>query len=94
MLRDAFFGGVVGFGQPVSTGLADRAGLNPRLVDRLIGPARTEQPDVADVTPVLNEMLDALTLGCTDATCPAERTATVVKAACAAVLGSAAVSIH
>lgn len=93
-LRDAFFGSSVVFGQPVPVALADRPALITALVNGMIGAGLVTQPSVADVTPALNEMLDALTAGCTNATCPAERTDTVAKAACAAVLGSGAVSIH
>jgi hypothetical protein len=51
-------------------------------------------PTRAEVEPVLSTLFDELTAGCTDATCPAERTRNIVKGACAAVLGSGAVSIH
>jgi hypothetical protein len=43
---------------------------------------------------VLYGLIDELTLGCTDATCGADRTQTVAKASCAALLSSAAVSMH
>ena len=102
-LRDAFFGGSVGFGQPVLQAIPDvadptilpgRAAMIRALVRGAVGENLANQPTEADMTPALDEMFDALTVGCNAATCPAERTDTVAKAACAAVLGSAAVSIH
>jgi hypothetical protein len=46
------------------------------------------------VRTVLYDLIDELTLGCDDLTCDAQRTRTVAKAACAALLSSAAVSMH
>ena len=42
----------------------------------------------------LDTLIDELTAGCTPATCGADRTQTVVKASCSALLSSAPVTIH
>ncbi len=102
-LRDAFFGGSVGFGQPTLQAIPDesdptvlpgRAAMIRALVQAAVGENLANQPTEAEMTPALDEMLDALMTGCDAASCPAERTDTVAKAACAAVLGSATVSLH
>ena len=64
------------------------------LVDRMLGTNLANQPTRAETRPLLDTMIDDLTLGCDPTSCPATRTRTVVKAACAAVLGSAAVNVH
>jgi hypothetical protein len=96
-LRTAFFGSgfdfdadaVAAFGSAAQRDLA----LNP-LVDRMIGTNLANQPTRAETRPLLDTMIDDLTAGCTATTCPATRTRTVMKAACAAVLGSAAAQVH
>lgn len=52
------------------------------------------QPSHAEVAPILDALILDLSAGCDAATCPASRTRTVVKGACAAVLSSAGVSVH
>ena len=97
ILRQDFFGPVYQFDQPVPTafaGQAERDLIINALVDNMLGTALATQPTLAEVAPVLNALFDDLTAGCTPATCDAERTRTVVKGVCAAVLGSAAVQIH
>jgi len=96
-LRQTFFGSgfdwnadaVAAFGSAAQRDLI----LNP-IVDRMLGTGLANQPTRAESRPLLDTMIDDLTAGCTAASCPATRTRTVVKAACAAVLGSAAVHVH
>ncbi|ENO13063.1 LamG domain-containing protein [Marinobacter nanhaiticus D15-8W] len=57
------------------------------LLDNFVGDNLSTQPTDVDVTDELNNLMDRLTT-CTGS-CDADRTATVVKASCAAVLGSA-----
>ena len=52
------------------------------------------QPTVAEVMPVLQTMISELTTGCTPATCGVDRTRTIAKATCSALIGSAAGTIH
>ncbi len=97
-LRDAFFGGGVDFAAPATTtfapGSADRTNLITSLADNMLGVGIGNQPDALDLMPILDPLIDDLMLGCTPATCDAERTRTVGKAACAAVLSSAAATVH
>jgi|TARA_R110002049_G_scaffold96434_3_gene236099 hypothetical protein len=62
--------------------------INP-LLSKLIGSNLNSQPVDLDVTTELNSLIDALTVCANTSSCDAQRTATTVKAACAAVLGSA-----
>ncbi len=98
-LRDAFFGTTPGFAfeesVPVAfAGPAERDVVTDALVDRMIGMALESQPSRAEVEPVLDELIDGLIAGCDAVTCGPTRTRTVVKAACSAVLASAAVTVH
>jgi len=98
-LRDSFFGtaprfefdsdATVAFSTPTK-----RNQIIDALYDRMVLPGLREQPLRSEVAPVVDTLIQDLTAGCDAASCPAERTRTVVKAACAAVLSSAAVSIH
>jgi hypothetical protein len=84
------------FDQPPMTAF-DANGRNiivTSLVDGMIGTNIVNQPTMAEVSPVINQLIDDLTAVCAQQACDAERTQTVVKAACAAVLSSAAVSVH
>ena len=68
--------------------------FNP-LFDRMVGDGLAMQPTRAEVRAALDAMTDQLLAPCaTPGACDAERTAAIVKGACAAVLGSAAVSLH
>jgi hypothetical protein len=58
----------------------------------MIGSSLASQPAPADVRAELDQLLARLA-SC-GGSCPAGRTATAVKAACAAVLGSAATTIQ
>ncbi|GAA5217504.1 LamG domain-containing protein [Corallincola platygyrae] len=88
-LRTAYF---PGFDFSVSANAAfdatGRSQIIDPLVENMLGAGLATQPDAADVESELNDLIDRLTV-CADG-CDANRTRTVVKASCAAVLGSAA----
>jgi Concanavalin A-like lectin/glucanases superfamily len=68
--------------------------FNP-LFDRMVGDALAMQPVRAEVRSALDAMTDKLLVACaTPGACTAQRTTAIVKGACAAVLGSAAVTLH
>jgi hypothetical protein len=95
--RDVFFGAFP-FGtapEVVFGDAANRLQISDALYDGALGDGLSEQPLRQGVRDDLNILYDSLLLECTPTTpCNAERTKTMVKAACAAVLSSAAVSIH
>jgi hypothetical protein len=97
-LRDAFFGTSPPFDFGADASVAFSPGMRDvviqGLVDGVLGSGLASQPDLAEVTPVLDALFDELTAGCTPATCGPDRTRSIVKGACAAVLGSAGASIH
>jgi hypothetical protein len=98
-LRTAFFGTTPAFqfDQPVATAFSDQAKRDlviDRLVDRMLGANVAYQPSRDEVRPVLNDLITQLTAGCTAGGCDATRTRNVVKGLCAAVLSSAAVTVH
>ncbi len=64
------------------------------MVERALGANLTSQPSAAELTTILDGLITNLTAGCTPTTCDAEWTEDVVKGVCAAVLGSAAGTIH
>jgi len=96
-LRTAFFGSFE-FNSAVSTAFSNQTKRNiiiNNLVNKMVGTNLDSQPTMTDIQPELDMLIDQLTLGCNVAAdCDAARTRTVVKAACAAVLGSAAVLIQ
>jgi hypothetical protein len=96
-LRTAFFGSSFPFTEPATTAFDTQAErdmiINP-LVDKMMGTTLANQPNQTDVRPVLNTLLDELTAGCTDTSCPATFTRNAVKGVCSAVLSSAATQIH
>ncbi len=95
-LRSAFFGAFP-FGTPAASAFAssaNRALLNGALYDRMIGTNLATQPAAADVHARVNALVDTLVAGCATSSCDAERTETVVKATCAAVLASAPVHLQ
>ena len=77
------------FSAPANTAFdhGGRSLVTGPLLSRFVGSNLASQPGVTDVETELNNLMDRLT-SC-DAGCPADRTETVVKASCAAVLGSA-----
>jgi len=97
-LRTAFFGNTFDFGVSVSTAFSNQAARDiiiSNLVNNMVGTNLSSQPTLAEIQPDLDQLIDELTLGCNvPADCDAARTRTVVKAACAAVLGSATVLIQ
>lgn len=95
-LRQNFFGAFP-FDTIPTTVFADparRTQIANALYGRMYGTGLTEQPDLAGFTQDLNTMIDALLVSCSSTPCTAERTKTIVKGACSAVLSSAAVSMH
>jgi hypothetical protein len=97
--RDAFFGNTppFPFDAPTPTAFAtpaDRDRIIVPITDRMLGIAVANQPDSSAVQAELDALIDELTLGCDAVTCGGERTRTVVKALCAAVLSSAGVLVH
>lgn len=93
-LRSAFFD--TGFDFNVPAGSAFSGGnldlLTGPLIDKMVGDSLAFQPLAADLETELGELTDTLSTcsGCNTT----ERTETVVKASCAAVLGSATTLIH
>ncbi len=87
-LRSAFFPGF-NFGLPAGQAFDTPAErdliLNP-LIDKVMNTNVSTQPLTADVKDELNDLMDTLT-AC-GGSCAADRTETVVKATCAAALGS------
>ncbi|WP_100658492.1 LamG domain-containing protein [Alteromonas flava] len=71
-----------------------RTALTDPLLMRMLGTEIATQPDASDVGQELDTLIDRL-ISCTQSnSCSASTTATVVKATCAAVLGSAAVTLQ
>jgi hypothetical protein len=95
--RTAFFGAFpfAGIPETVFVDAGNRQLLSDALYDGMLGDGLSEQPARQAVRDHLGELYDALLLECTPTTpCSSERTETMVKAACSAVLSSAAVSVH
>jgi hypothetical protein len=93
-LRQAFFGAFP-FTSPAGTVFgvqANRDLLTGSLIDGMLGTNLATQPDPAAVRTELEALIDTLVAGC--GVCDAERTRTVAKATCAAVLSSAAVQLQ
>ena len=98
-LRTAFFGTTPAFqfDQPVTTAFSDQTKRDlviDRLVDRMFNANVAYQPSKTEMRPVLDDLITELTAGCTTQTCDATRTRNIVKGLCAAVLSSAAVTVH
>lgn len=62
--------------------------INPLLAN-LVGTGLNSQPADNTIAAELNDLIDTLTACSSDSSCASDRTETVVKASCAAVLGSA-----
>jgi hypothetical protein len=92
-LRTDFFPDV-DFNEPAGTAFsgASRDRVMAPLIETMVGRNLASQPRVADLEAELNELMDTLT-ACAGS-CPGDRTETVVKSSCAAVLGSATTLIH
>ncbi len=97
-LRTAFFGAAFEFGAAVSIAFSNQAKqdiITSNLVNKMVGINLSSQPTLAEIQPDLDQLIGELTVGCNaPADCNATRTRTIVKAACAAVLGSAVVLIQ
>lgn len=96
-LRDAFFGLGFPWNSAPAVAFVDSTARDlvfDPLIDGLIGTNLLSHPGAAEVKPVLNTLVDELLVECATTVCDAGRTQTVVKASCAAVLASGAVSIH
>lgn len=95
VLRSAFFPGV-DFAATLDGspgGLAARALVSDLLLDRLMGRGLDTQPLRETAAGELDDLMASLAATC-GADCGAGRTRTVVKSACAAVLGSAAMLLQ
>jgi hypothetical protein len=98
-LRTAFFGTTPAFqfDQPVGTAFSDQSKRDlviDHLVDRMFNTSIAHQPNRDEVRPVLDGLVSELTAPCATQTCDAPRTRNIVKGLCAAVLSSAAVTVH
>ena len=98
-LRTAFFGTTPAFqfDQPVATAFSDQTKRDlviDRLVDRMFNANVAYQPNRNETRPVLDGLISELTAACATQTCDATRTRNIVKGLCAAVLSSAAVTVH
>lgn len=99
VIRDGFFGTTprFEFDQPVATAFAtqlDKDVITSALVDEMSGTGINEQPDPGMAQALLDTLIDDLNANCGSMVCDATRTRTVVKATCAAMLSSAAMTIH
>ena len=90
-LRTSYFPGFP-FGSGVPTAFADPDLVVDPLIDNMIGNGIGTQPDLAATRTELETLISDLTT--CGAGCPAGRTENVVKASCAAVLGSAAMLVQ
>ena len=92
--RNAFFPGF-DFGENASTAFDDagRDLIKTPLMEKFVGTSLTTQPSDADIEAELDALMGRLTT-CGGGSCEAGRTETVVKASCAAVLGSAVTLIQ
>ena len=90
--RTAFFGPALSLGTPAATLFADQNGknivINP-LIDKVIGTGLASQPTAGDVRTELTALMTKLM-----SRVPATDTATITKAACAAALGSGALTVQ
>jgi hypothetical protein len=91
--RTAYFPGFnFGASPAVAFGGTGRGIVLDALVGRMIAQNVATEPDAAEVRAELDSMITRLT-AC-GSSCPAGRTETVVKASCAALLGSAVTLVH
>ena len=93
-LRASYFPGF-DFAAPAGTAFATQAQRNlvlDPLLARVMGQNLASQPDPADVRTELGSLMTRLSACGTS--CPAERTPTIVKSVCAALLGSAVTAVQ
>jgi hypothetical protein len=89
-LRTTFFAGF-DFSQNANTAF-DNVGRNQiitALLGNFVGANLESQPSDSDIGDEINNLIDTLSACSANSSCPAGRTETIAKAACAAVLGSA-----
>ncbi|WP_051275496.1 LamG domain-containing protein [Aestuariibacter salexigens] len=94
-LRASFFPDF-DFAQPADRafdGAAREAVIMP-IIERIIGNDIADQPDLTDITSELDQLIERLTQCDASRQCDTSYTSTVVKASCAAVLGSAAMLLQ
>ncbi len=93
-LRTAYFPAFSNFDAPASSAFSatGRDNIIVPILDNMLGGNISSQPDALAVTSELNSLIDRLT-ACGNS-CPSNHTKTVVKASCAAVLGSAAMLVQ
>jgi hypothetical protein len=94
-LRSAYFSGF-DFSQAASSAFVGQSSdliLNP-LMDRVLGQNLTSQPDRSAVQNELNSLIGRLTDCSGGKVCDANYTRTIVKAVCAATLGSATILVQ
>lgn len=94
-LRGSFFAGF-NFNESANTAF-DTDGRNQiisPLLSRFVGSNLTSQPADLEVETELNSLIDKLNACANTSSCDAQRTPTIVKASCAAVLGSATTLIQ
>ncbi len=90
-LRTAYFPGFP-FGTSQVTAFNDRDLLLDPLIDNMVGNGIGTQPDLVALRAEVNSLVDGL-IAC-GGSCESDRTERVVKAACASVLGSAAMLVQ
>ncbi|MDZ7668826.1 MAG: hypothetical protein U5Q16_05180 [Gammaproteobacteria bacterium] len=75
----------------LDTAFDDRTAVIDPLVEKMVGLSLATQPDVAELETEINSLIDRLA-DCPG--CPDSRVDSVMKASCAAVLGSAAMLVQ
>jgi hypothetical protein len=89
--RSAYFPGFP-FGTSQTTAFNDRDLVIEPLVNNMVGIGISTQPELTDLRGEVNSLIDGL-VAC-GASCEPDRTERIVKAACASVLGSAAMLVQ
>ena len=89
--RSAYFPGFP-FGTSQTSAFDDRSLVIDPLVNNMVGNGISTQPDLTALSGEVNSLIDGL-IAC-GTTCESDRTERIVKAACASVLGSAAMLVQ
>jgi hypothetical protein len=79
------------WGAGLSAAFSDRSAVVDPIIDHFVGRGIATQPQLATVAAELNDLIDRLS-ACSG--CGAARVAPVMKASCAAVLGSATMLVQ
>ena len=90
--RQAFWPTFVGWNLPLATAFVDRGAVIDPIIDNMVGRGLATQPDVAAVEQELNDLIDGLS-AC-GGSCESDRVERIMKATCAATLGSAAMLVQ